>query len=201
MKVHGTVWIYYVRPHALIYWPSYLQCNLCCTIIHIIPAYPLTDFCWPLFCATAPHLESTKAIDLVSQGLLDQARSEIADRSKRPNCANRIKSSLLNGLFLVSLSIHQFLKGSRHGSLFMLTWWWSPLQLGRQEYTNVFENADQRQNFSEFSSSCPQNRRNEECPTKWQHSRGRSLRPRKCSAPSFPPCRPPQPPSADRPSA
>lgn len=75
----------------------------------MIPAYPSTDFCWPLFCATTPHLESTKAIDLVSQGLLDQAHSEIADRSKRPNCANRIKSSLLNGLFLVSLSIHQFL--------------------------------------------------------------------------------------------
>lgn len=109
----------------------------------MIPAYPSTDFCWPLFCATTPHLESTKAIDLVSQGLLDQAHSEIADRSKRPNCANRIKSSLLNGLFLVSLSIHQFLKGSSHGSLFMLTWWRSPLQLGRQEYTNVFENADQ----------------------------------------------------------
>lgn len=128
------------------------------------------------------------------------AKSQIDPSAQIVQIVSNRRSSM-DSFSLVLAFINSWFQGSSHGSLFMLTWWWSPLQLGRQEYTNVFENAYQRLTFPEFSSSCPQNRRNEECPTKWQHSRGRSLRPRKCSAPSFPPCRPPQPPSADRPSA
>ncbi len=81
----------YVGPYALMYWPSYLWSPLYIPYItHMISTYTLTDPCWPLFCA-ATHLESTEAIDFVSQGLLD-ARSEIADRVKRPNSANRHSS-------------------------------------------------------------------------------------------------------------